>query len=60
MWMVVCFALKAAIRIEIAGAFQEELYVEPEAESDKQDTAALIVTSIDDEVIDPALINLNF
>ena len=41
---------EAAIRIEIAGAFQEELYVEPEAESDKQDTAALIVTSIDDEV----------
>jgi HJR/Mrr/RecB family endonuclease len=37
-----------AIRIEIAEAFQEELYTEPE--STAQENAALIVTSIDDEV----------
>jgi HJR/Mrr/RecB family endonuclease len=38
----------SAIRIEIAGAFEEEIYVEPESAS--EDKAALIVTSIDDEV----------
>jgi HJR/Mrr/RecB family endonuclease len=38
----------SAIRIEIAGAFQEDLYVEPQSE--KEDSSGLIVTSIDDEV----------
>jgi HJR/Mrr/RecB family endonuclease len=38
----------SAIRVELAGAFEEEIYVEPEsAENEK---SALIVTSIDDEV----------
>lgn len=38
----------SATRIEIAGAFVEELYSDPEPT--KQDEAALVITSIDDEV----------
>lgn len=38
----------SALRIEIAGAFQEDLYVETESEGD--DHSALVITSIDDEV----------
>lgn len=38
----------SALRIEIAGAFQEELYAAPESKG--EDSSALIVTSIDDEV----------
>lgn len=40
--------LTSAIRIEAAGAYQEELYTEPESAA--QDEATLIITSIDDEV----------
>lgn len=38
----------SALRIEIAGAFQEELYAA--LESNGEDSSTLIVTSIDDEV----------
>lgn len=40
--------LMSATRIELAGAFREELYTEPEPAA--QDESALIITSIDDEV----------
>ena len=40
--------LKSATRIELAGAFQEELYTEPESAAN--DETRLIITSIDDEV----------
>lgn len=38
----------SATRIETEGAFRENLYVEPESE--KQEAATLLITSIDDEV----------
>jgi HJR/Mrr/RecB family endonuclease len=40
--------LMSATRIELAGAFQEELYTEPESVA--KDETKLIITSIDDEV----------
>lgn len=38
----------SAIRLEMAGTFEEELYSEPDSE--QEDRSALVVTSIDDEV----------